>query len=99
MCFLVCRPSGEQLLATRHARRTPACAFTSLVFTVHDPLSSFCSRTPVSQKVKDRDGRLLRAKELLQSKLASKDQELEAALVGRVKGCACCHPPRGAGAG
>lgn len=34
-----------------------------------------------TKKVKDRDGRLLRAKELLQSKLASKDQELEAALV------------------
>lgn len=46
-------------------------------------------------KVKDRDSRLLRAKELLQSKLASKNQELEAALVGRdvcVCVCACCVP-------
>lgn len=32
-------------------------------------------------KVTDRDGRLLRAKELLQAKLASKDEELEAAQV------------------
>lgn len=39
-------------------------------------------------KVKDRDSRLLRAKELLQSNLASKDQELEAALV-RLCVCLC----------
>lgn len=35
----------------------------------------------VVAKVKDRDGRLLRAKELLQAKLESKDQELAAAQV------------------
>lgn len=47
------------------------------------PLLSSCLCF-VDSKVKDRDSRLLRAKELLQTRLASKDEELKSALVGRV---------------
>lgn len=39
--------------------------------------------------MKDRDGRLLRAKELLQAKLAAKDEELQAAQVR----CGCLSFP------
>ena len=44
------------------------------------PSPSSCVRRRV--QVKDKDGRLLRAKELLTTKLASKNKELEAAQVG-----------------